>query len=787
MKSRRAELAMHSLVLPEFSAEAGTRFSMAAGADPRSRLLYEFGPFRLDADKELLLREDETVPIAPKAFQILLVLIRHNKQVVTKDDLMKTIWPDTFVEEANLSRNIFLLRKALGESPQDHQYVVTVPGRGYRFAENVQLVPDRELSIVAASHSRVEVQGNGSQPWGWGAAVAVLIVAAGVLGWRHFGRRPAVLSERDTVVLADFANSTGDSVFDGTLRLGLATELEQSPFLKILDDEQMRRDLYLMNVRPGVSISQQIAHDVCVREGGAAIIEGAIASMGKSYVVTLQAIACKEGTTIAREQVQTEDKEHVLGALDSAAAAMRNKLGESHGSIRDSNQPLERATTSSLEALQYYTEGLAVMGQGHFLASIPLYQRAIHIDPDFTMAYFVMAVAYEQAGDMDQTAAYAKRAFDLSDRVSAFEQMEIRAYYYRFTGEWDKEIDAWQTAIREQYPRKWGFHNQLAVTYNDMGRFEDGLREGLEAVRLQPDLEAPYRRVLDAYMCLDRLAEADKTAAEARAEGIDGSRIHQRFLEIAYLEGDQAAIAKETQWFAGKPEEYLSFGLRAADLNLHGRRRESHKEYRRAADAARRLGFRYVADEFDDADARADALSGDCARVHALGRPALGLALCGEAKRAEELAAKTSAAFPNGMIWNAVQLPEIRAAIAMRRGDAAESIDLLASASPYERAYPDAIYLRGLACLRMKRGAEALAEFRKIADHEGASWGATWVHPNWGQYYALSYLGMARGYVLAGDATRAKDAYQNFLALWKTGDPALPVFAQGRAEFAKLQ
>jgi eukaryotic-like serine/threonine-protein kinase len=759
---------------------------MAAGTDPRSRQLYEFGPFRLDADKELLLREDETVPIAPKAFQILLVLIRHNKQVVTKDDLMKTIWPDTFVEEANLSRNVFLLRKALGESPQDHQYIVTVPGRGYRFAEDVQLVPDRELSIVAASHSRVEVHRNGTQPWGWGAAVAVLAVAVGVLGWKYFSRGP-LLNEKDTVVLADFANSTGDSVFDGTLRLGLATELEQSPFLTILDDEQQRRDLSLMNVGPGVPVSRQIAHDVCVREGGAAIIEGAIASIGKSYVVTLQAITCNEGTTIAREQVQTLDKEHVLDALHSAATAIRKKLGESHGSIRDANQPLERATTSSLQALQYYSEGLAVMGQGHFLASIPLYQHAIDIDPNFTMAYFLMAVAYEQAGDMEQTAAYAKRAFDLSGRVSGFEQTEIRAYYYRFTGEWDKEIDAWQAAIREQYPRKWGFHNQLAVTYNDMGRFEDGLREGLAAVRLEPSLEAPYRRILDAYMCLDRLAEADKIAAQARAHGIDGARIHQRFLEIAYLEGDQAAIAKETQWFAGKPEEYLSFGLHAANLNLHGRRRESHKDYQRAAEAARRLGFRYVADEFDDADARADALSGDCARVHALGRPALALALCGEAKRAEELAAKTSAAFPNGMIWNAVQLPEIRAAIAMLRGDAAESIDLLASASPYERAYPDAIYLRGLAYLHMKRGAEAVAEFRKIADHQGASWGATWIHPNWGQYYALSYLGMARGYVLAGDATRAKDAYQNFLALWKTADPALPVFAQGRVEFAKLQ
>lgn len=760
---------------------------MAESTERRNSQLYEFGPFRVDADRELLLRNEETVPLAPKAFQVLLVLMKNGKQVVSKDDLMKTVWPDTFVEETNLTRNIFLLRKALGESKQDRQYIVTVPGRGYRFAEDVQLVARNDLDIVAASHSRVEVEVKESRPWGWVAVAVVLIVAAGGFAWRYLARRAPVLSERDTVVLADFANSTGDSVFDGTLRQGLATELEQSPYLKILDDEQLRRDLHLMNVQPGTSITHQIAHDVCVREGGAAIIDGAIASLGKSYVVTLQAITCNEGATIAREQVQAEDKERVLSALDNAATAMRHKMGESLGSIRDLSEPLERATTSSLEALQDYTEGLAVMGQGHFLASIPLYQRAIDIDPNFTMAYFLMAVAYEQAGDMDQTAGYAKRAFDLSDRVSAFEQTEIRAYYYRFTGEWDKEIDAWQTAIREQYPRKWGFHNQLAVTYNDMGRFEDGLREGLEAVRLQPNIEAPYRRVMDAYMCLDRMREADKTAAQAREEGIDGARIHQRFLEIGYVEDDRAAIAKEVQWFAGKPEDYLSLGLQAADLNVHGRRRESHTEYQRAAEAARRLGFHYVADELDEADARADALSGDCATVRALGRPAMALALCGEAERAEKLAAAASAKTPNGTIWNAVQGPEIEAAIAMHRGDGAKGVELLSSATPYERAYPDAVYVRGLAYLELHKGAEAASEFGKIANHRGANWGATWVHPNWGQYYALSYLGMGRGYALAGEVSQARDAYEKFFALWRNADAELAVLSQARAEYARLR
>jgi tetratricopeptide (TPR) repeat protein len=564
-------------------------------------------------------------------------------------------------------------------------------------------------------------------------------------------------------------------------------ELEQSPFLRIMDDAQLGRDLRLMNVQPGTRITNQIAQDVCVREGAAATIEGAIASLGKSYVITLQAIRCQDGAMLAREQIQAEDKEHVLNALGSATTAMRRKLGESLNSIKQLNRPLEQATTPSLDALQNYTAGLDVMGQGHFLAAVPLFERAIAIDPNFTMAYYLLGIAYEQTGDMERSAEYAKRALSMVDRVSETERTEITAYYYRATGELDKEIDAYQLAVRNNYPRRWSFHNQISLTYIDMGQFEEGLKEGLEAARLEPSVEPPYRRVLDAYISLDRLPEADQVAAKVRALGLDGSRIHQRFLELAYVEDDQAAIAKEIQWFAGKPEEYLSFGLQAADLNVHGQRRESHKLYQRAADTARHLGFRYVADEYEEADARADALSGNCQTVRRRGHRALAMAMCGEAAAAEKLVAENSKALPNGTIWNAVQLPEIRAVIALHRDEPAKSVELLASASPYERAYPDAIYVRGLAYLRMHRGAEAAAEFQKIVDHKGANWGATWVHPNWGQRYSLSYLGMARGYALAGDTARAKKAFQDFFELWKDADSDIPVLKQAKAEYAKLQ
>jgi tetratricopeptide (TPR) repeat protein len=349
----------------------------------------------------------------------------------------------------------------------------------------------------------------------------------------------------------------------------------------------------------------------------------------------------------------------------------------------------------------------------------------------------------------------------------------------------EKAIEEYRLANQE-YPRFWMFPNNLSENLMVLGQFEEGLKAGREAVRLEPGVEFPYRRLLDAYICLGRLGEAGDVAQKLRALGIGGARIHQRFLEMAYLQNDQAAVAKETEWYAGKPEEYLSFGLQAASRNVLGQRRAASKLYERAALIALRHGLPNAAAELEEADARAEALSGNCQTARHLRRPALALAICGDRVQAEKLAAETSRLSPNDIVWNAVQLPAIRAAIELNGGQPAKALELLASASPYERAYPEIAYLRGLAYLRLKNGADAAAEFRKIADHKGANWGSTWQHPNWGQFYSLSYLGMARGSVLSGDTAEAKKAFQNFLELWKEADPDLPILKQAKAEYAKL-
>ena len=635
---------------------------------------------------------------------------------------------------------------------------------------------ERELGSIIAGPSLWKIVS--------AAAAGVLALAGAAYFYLH---RTPKLTDKDTIVLADFVNTTSDPIFDGTLRQGLAIQLEQSPFLKIMDDDEVQRVLGLMRVQPGSRITDQIAHQICIREGDAATIGGAIGSLGKNYVISLQAVACQDGRTLAREQVQAGDKEQVLTALGTAATAMRGKLGESLASIKKLDPALadaHEATTPSLEAFQYYSSGTSQLAMGHGLAAIPLFERAIEIDKNFADANFRLGVAYEQAGDMQRSHEYAQRAFNLVDRASEFERVEITAYYYRATGEVDKELNGWQLGERN-YPQNWSFHNQLSLIYIDLGRYEEALTEALLAASGRND--APYRRQLDIYICLNRLADAKRVGAEAVAKGLDGPRIHQRFLEMAYVEDDAAAIAKEIQWFAGKPEEYLSLGLQAANLNVHGRRRESHSFYQRAAEMAARRGLQGVAAEFEEADARADALSGNCQTAKRLGRPAEALALCGDAAGAEKLAAETAKIMPNGTIWNEVQHPAIEAAPALNRDQPARSVELLASASAYERSYLEPVYLRGLAYLSLQKGAEAAAEFRKITEHSGESWGATWVHPNWGLYYSLSYLGLARASKLAGDAGTTTKALHDFSELWKHADTEIPALLKAKAEFPDLR
>ena len=408
---------------------------MLATADRHDKELYEFGPFLVDVQRGILLHAGEPVPLTPKTFQILLVLVRHSPEVVTKDDLMKAVWPDTFVEDANLSRNIFMLRKVLGESPQDHRYIVTVPGRGYRLAESVRLVAEQGVSIVAANHSKVQVLIRDTKPWRWIAIIVALLLAAGVLVLRFSLHRSPVLSEKDTLVLADFTNSSGDPVFDGTLRQGLAVQLEQSPFLSLVSEDRIQQTLRLMGRPADAPLTAELARSICERTMSAAVLEGSISRLGSQYVLGLRAKNCRTGETLDEEQMQAARKEDVLHALSQIARQFRTRIGESLATVEKHSTALAEATTPSLEALKAYSAAWHVSFSTGFAAAVPLLQRAIEIDPDFAMAYAVLGSTYGSIGESELAAQSMTKAYQLRNRASDHERFLHHAFL-RFTGNW---------------------------------------------------------------------------------------------------------------------------------------------------------------------------------------------------------------------------------------------------------------------------------------------------------------------------------------------------------------
>jgi DNA-binding winged helix-turn-helix (wHTH) protein/Flp pilus assembly protein TadD len=777
---------------------------MAPGTEQTVKNVYKFGPFRVDPEKEVLLRSDEAVPLAPKAFQLLLVLMRHSKQVVTKDDLLKTIWPDTFVEEANLTRNVFLLRKALGESPQDHQYIVTVPGRGYRFAEDVQLIPEREVDIVAASHSTVQVQVKETKPWGWVVAATILVLsAAGGISWFLLHRKP-VLTEKDTVVLADFANSTGDPVFDGTLRQGLAVQLEQSPFLSLISDARIQQTLRLMDKPADARLSPEIAREVCVRTGSAAVLNGSIAEIGTRYLLTLNATRCSSGESLASTEAQASDKDQVLDALGKMASEIRNKLGESLSSAQKFDTPLEQATTPSLEALQAYSLGRRAMsGKGDWSASVPFFQRAIGLDPDFAIAYARLGMAYRNLGQTALGAENAEKAYQLRARASESERFYIDSHYYMIV-EADMEearqnLELWA----QTYPRDFTPRADLADIYAHLGQCDKALEEARQGVDLGGN-GVLYAEIAFSDICLNRLQEARSTVEEAQARELDSPSFHFLLYRLAFLQKDASGMAQQVAWAAGKSgSEDVLLGVEADTKAYFGEREKARDLSRRAVESALQSEKTEVAAGYQAEASLREALFGNpeearlqAAKALAISNDreveyeaALALAVTGDAPKARTLADDLARRFPEDTIVRFCFLPAIRAQLALAAGNSTEAISAIQTTNPYELGtwttstialtalYP--AYVRGAAYLAERKGPEAAAEFQEIIDHPGI------VFNN--PVGSLAYLQRGRALALSGDRNKARAAYQQFFALWKNADPDVPVLRQAKAEYAKLQ
>ena len=778
---------------------------MAVNTVQTVKRLFEFGPFRVDPEKELLLRGAETVPLTPKTFQILLVLVRHSKEVVTKDDLMKMVWPDTFVEEANLSRNIFLLRKALGETPQDHQYIVTVPGRGYRFAEDVKLVPSSELNVVVASHTKLQVQVSESRPWAWIAAAVIVLVAIAAVSYRLFFHPPSALSAKDTLVIADFMNSTGDPVFDGTLRQGLSVQLEQSPFLHLVSDERIHETMRLMGQPADAHLTPDMAREVCARTGSAAVLNGSIATLGSQYVLGVKTVSCHSGEVLDEEQVQVVRKEEVLRALDQVARRFRSRVGESLTSVRQYDTPLAQATTPSLDALKAYSRGRQLVDSNP-QAAIPFLTRAVEIDPQFAMAHAALGLMYGHTGESALASAHTAKAYELRDRVSEQEKFFITAYYAgRTTGNQEKTQQICQAWSRS-YPRDTTPHDFLAgFTYPGLGKFERAVEEARKSIDLDPDAPIGYFNLAYDYVYLDRLGDAEAALRKAADRKLEMPDFLVLGYDLAFLKSDDSAMAREVSLSQrnSEAEDWLSHH-ESFVLAYSGRLRDARKMSLQATELAQQAGHGERAALFEVGAALREAFFGNpnaaterASLALALAKDreveygaALALALAGNSSRAQALADDLEKNFPEDTSVKFSYLPVLRAILALNRRQPSKAIEALERAAPYELATPRSnlqgffgalypVYVRGQAYLSAHQGAEATSEFQKIVGHRGivAS----------DPIGALTRLQLGRSYALSGDTAKAKSAYEDFLALWKDADSEIPILKQAKTEYAQLK
>jgi DNA-binding winged helix-turn-helix (wHTH) protein/tetratricopeptide (TPR) repeat protein len=776
---------------------------MITSPGQRAKELYEFGPFRVDPEKETLLREGEFVPLTPKTFQILLVLIRHSEEVVTKDDLMKTVWPNTFVEEANLSRNIFMLRKALGETAQDHKYIVTVPGRGYRLAENVHLVPEQEVSIVAATYQKVQVEVKEcrSRPRTWFAVGAVILLAVAVGTWRFLSHRPTVLGAKDTVVLADFANSTGDPVFNETLRGGLTIALEQSPFLSLISDHRIRHTLGLMGHPADARITPEIARVVCERTGSAVVLEGSIAPLGSQYVLELRAKSCRSGEVLDQEQAQVAKKEDVLNALGQISSRFRERLGESLTTIQEHNTPLEEATTPSLEALEAFSMGWKLHMTSGAMAGMPFGLRAVEIDPNFALAYSTLGRVYADVEEGDLSVASSTRAWQLRDRASDRERFVIDANYAILaTGNLEvarQTLEAWA----QMYSREAPPHVMLSGYPNKAtGRFEQAIAEGRKAIELDPDFSISYFNTAVNNVYLNRLDEAENVLRRAAGRGLEIDEFLMLDYDIAFLRGDQggmervAALARQRSgaetWISNKEAFAQAYSGHLQRARVMSRRAVDHA----TQDAQPERGGAWEA----GASIR-EALFGNAAEARARALAAIALskdreveycaayamAVAGETLQAQGMANDLARRFPENTVVRFSYLPVLRAQLALNQGDAAKAIEELRVAVPYElgaaRYFCGAlhpVYLRGEAYLAAGKGAEAAGEFQRILDHRGVV-GSEPIG-------ALAHLQMGRALALASETGKAKKAYEDFFAGWAGADAEIPILKQARAEYMNI-
>ena len=663
----------------------------------------------------------------------------------------------------------------------------------------------RETDSAKASQVTAAVVGVGERRGiRWKVILSAAVVAAALAGGGYFYiHRTPKLTDKDTIVLADFTNTTGDPVFDGALRQGLSVQLEQSPFLSIISDQKVRQTLKLMNQPPDAKLTSSIAREVCQRTGSAAVLDGSIAQIGTQYLLTLKAVNCESGESLASAEAQAADKDHVLDALGKTTSELRNKLGESLSTVRAYNTPLMDATTPSLDALNAYTVGLQ-KGKSNDAAAVPFFKRAIELDPEFASAYTGLATAYLNLGESGLARENFTKAFALRNRVSEREKFVIAARYYNHvTGELPKAIETYQLWT-QAYPRDAGARANLGTLYGASGQYEKSIAETQEAIQLAPNAGANYSNLLLAQGALDRFDDARNTFNLATAKMIEDPILRVNWFGVAFVLGDTTEMQKQMAWSAAKPQGEDNFLAAKSDAeSYYGHLKIAREFSKKAFESALRDDEKETAAQWKMDEALREAEFGnrpiakqETAAARALTSnhdteilAAIALARAGYVQEAERLARDLEKQYPLDTLVNDYWLPVIRASGEVARNNPAKAIELLLPSAPYELASPVAwsglggpmypAYLRGEAYLQLRQGSDAAAEYKKILDHPGFMMACP--------LGALAELGMARSFLMAGDPAKARSYYQKFLTLWKDADPDLPILIAAKDEYAKLK
>jgi tetratricopeptide (TPR) repeat protein len=550
-----------------------------------------------------------------------------------------------------------------------------------------------------------------------------------------------------------------------------------------------------MNRSPDERVTREVAKEICERQGFKAMLLGSISASGSHYVVSLDAVDAHGGAALASEQFETDGKEQVLKSLGQAASRLREKLGESLGSIKKFDVPIEQVTTSSLEALRYYSKGREQHSSGVYAEAIPFYRRAVELDPYFAIAYARLAVVYTNEGQSELSRLASQKAYELRDRVSEREKLYVEwSYYGNVTGQWDKTnetLDLW----KKTYPRDWVPFNAMAVRYTLVGPFEKATAEASEAIRLNPNSALPNVNLAVAFTGLNRFDEAKKVLHQALDQKLETTNLHARLYEVSFVQGDAAAMKTQIDWAAGRPDEYMAQNWQAQAAEFSGQLGKANQFSDRAVELAqRKTELKEATAQTILQEAERNATFGNCGSVSQSTAKALGLsrdrlslisaanafATCSQAGPAQSLIDELSKRFPDDTLLSAVSLPLMRAQLELGRGNGAPAIQLLETARGYE-VYGDfwPQYIRGQAYLKQGNGAQAATEFQTIIDHRG------WYPLS--PLYPLAHVGLARAAVLSGDNAKARKAYQDFFALWRDADVTIPILTVAHQEYDKLK